>query len=82
MIKWIKWYFSDTKKPVVEHHIDFYEKFLELEEKYNSLLKDVVRLEEENIETTNTLYELMNNISALDSRIDIIAEHCGIIGDV
>lgn len=44
----------------------------ELEEKYSALLLDVKRLEEENVETTNTLYELMNTIDAVDARIDII----------
>ena len=38
----------------------------ELEEK-------VAKLEEENIETTNVLYEIMENIRALDNRIDIVA---------
>lgn len=53
------------------------EKIKVLEEKYTSLLKDVVRLEEENVETTNLLYELSNSIEALDRRIDILAEYCG-----
>ena len=44
----------------------------ELEEKYSGALEDIKRLEEENIETTNCLYELMENIRALDNRIDII----------
>jgi septal ring factor EnvC (AmiA/AmiB activator) len=33
----------------------------------------VAKLEEENIETTNVLYELMENIRAVDNRIDIVA---------
>jgi len=44
----------------------------ELEEKYSALLLDIKRLEEENIETTNTLYEIMNTIDAVDTRIDIV----------
>jgi len=32
----------------------------------------IKKLEEENIETTNTLYEIMNSIEAVDVRIDII----------
>lgn len=44
----------------------------ELEEKYSALLVDIKRLEEENIETTNTLYEIMNTIDAVDARIDIL----------
>ena len=43
-----------------------------LEEKYATLLKDVVRLEEENIETSNVLYELSNSLDAVDARIDIL----------
>jgi septal ring factor EnvC (AmiA/AmiB activator) len=52
-----------------------YQKLEELEEKYNALLLDVKRLEEENIETANTLYEIMNSIEAVDARIDILVEN-------
>ena len=41
----------------------------------------IMKLEEENIETTNILYELMENIRAVDARIDIVAEHCGVNQD-
>jgi len=51
------------------------EKYEVLEEKYNSLLLDVKRLEEENIETSNVLYELMNSLEAIDRRIDILFEN-------
>lgn len=44
----------------------------ELQEKYSGALVDIRRLEEENIETTNTLYEIMNSIDAVDARIDIL----------
>lgn len=71
--KLIEWYLSPSKKPIVED-IDVYSKLIELEEKYNGLLLDVKRLEEENIETSNTLYELMNSLDAVDARIDILAE--------
>jgi archaellum component FlaC len=54
----------------------------DLENRYEALLRDVVRLEEENIESTNLLYELSNNIEAVDRRIDILAEKCGCITDV
>ncbi|NDB85843.1 MAG: hypothetical protein EB127_24560 [Alphaproteobacteria bacterium] len=37
-----------------------------------SLEKRIQSLEEENTETTNTLYQLWNSIEAVDSRIDII----------
>ena len=49
-----------------------------VEELENRLMK----LEEENIETSNLFYELTENIRAVDNRIDIIAEHCGIAKDV
>lgn len=71
MFKFIKWFFAPSVEPIVEE-IDVYTKLSELQEKYNSLLLDVKRLEEENIETSNTLYELMNSIDAVDARIDIL----------
>ena len=74
--KFIDWFLSPTQKPIVED-IDVYSKLIELEEKYNSLLRDVKRLEEENIETSNCLYELMNSLDAVDARIDIIAGEWG-----
>lgn len=43
-----------------------------LEEKYEGALKDIKRLEEENIETTNELYRLENSIESVDNRIDIL----------
>ena len=58
---------------------DVYDRLSALEEKYNALLLDVKRLEEENIETTNELYRVENS---LDSRIDIIAERFWIDNDV
>jgi hypothetical protein len=42
---------------------------VELKEKYSALLLDVTRLEEENIELTNCLYEVENR---LQSQIDNI----------
>ena len=71
MIKnFVKWFFSSTEKK--NDGDDIYAKLLELEEKYNALLLDVKRLEEENIETNNSLYELGNSIEAVDARIDIL----------
>jgi hypothetical protein len=67
---------------VSEDTITLYDKVEELQEKYQALLMDVRRLEEENIETTNCLYENANSINAVDARIDILAEHCGITEDV
>jgi hypothetical protein len=53
----------------LEHRVNI------LEQQYQGALMDIKRLEEENIETTNCLYELMENIRAVDARIDIIGEH-------
>jgi len=53
-----------------------------LEDKYSGALQDINRLEEENIETTNVLYELMENIRAIDARIDIVADYCRVTEDV
>jgi len=58
---------------------EVYERLAALEEKYNALLLDVKRLEEENVELTNELYRMENS---LDARIDILAEHCRINYDV
>jgi len=62
--KFINWYFSPSRKPIVETD-DVYSKLVELEER-------IVALEQENIETSNCLYELMNAIDAVDARIDIL----------
>jgi uncharacterized small protein (DUF1192 family) len=65
MIKFIKWFFSPSKqKPIVED-VDLYAKIVELENR-------IANLEEENIETSNSLYELGNSIDAVDVRIDIL----------
>jgi archaellum component FlaC len=49
------------------------ERIKNLEEKYSGALADIKNLEEENIETSNCLYELSNQIDAVDARIDILA---------
>ena len=64
IIKFIRWFFSSTKKEIIED-IDVYSKLIELDENIN-------RLNSENIETSNVLYELGNSIDALDTRIDIL----------
>lgn len=43
-----------------------------LYDKIEELEQRIAILEEENVETTNTLYEIMNSIDAVDSRIDIL----------
>ena len=48
-----------------------------LEEKYKGALEDIKRLEEENVETTSTLYEIMHSVDAVDARIDIVADDWG-----
>jgi septal ring factor EnvC (AmiA/AmiB activator) len=48
------------------------EKVKVLEDKYQGALQDIKKLEEENIETSNLLYELQNSIEAVDNRIDIL----------
>ena len=61
---------------------ELYNKVKVLEDKYSGALQDINRLEEENIETTNLLYELTENIRATDARIDIVAEYCRVTEDV
>jgi hypothetical protein len=51
---------------------EIYKRLSDLEEKYSGALEDIKRLEEENIETSNLLYQIMNSIDAVDNRIDII----------
>ena len=82
MIKLIKWFLKPTKKPIVCEDIDVYSKLIELEEKYNNLLLDIKHLEEENIETSNCLYELSNSLDAVDARIDILTAEKWINEDV
>jgi hypothetical protein len=43
--------------------------------KIEELEQRIVKLEEENVETTNTLYEIMHSVDAVDARIDIVAEN-------
>lgn len=62
--KFIKWFITPSKKPIVED-IDVYSKIIELEER-------ILHLENENVETSNCIYELHNHIDAVDARIDII----------
>ena len=78
MMGWLhNWGYAD-QVPIDE----VYDRLEALEQKYYGALEDIRRLEEENIETSNVLYELMENIRAVDARIDIIAEHCGVNQDV
>jgi len=62
--RFLKWFFAPSSKPIIEE-LDLYTKIAELENRISTL-------ENENIETTNTLYEIMNSIDAVDVRIDIL----------
>jgi len=63
-MKFLRWLFSPTDKEMCEE-TNIYSILLELQER-------IEVLEAENIETSNTLYELMNSIDAVDARIDIL----------
>ena len=63
--RFIKWFITPSKKPIIED-VDLYAKIVELENR-------IANLEEENIETSNSLYELGNSIEAVDTRIDILS---------
>ncbi len=63
-MNFLRWLFSPTDKEMCEE-TNIYSILLDLQER-------VEILEAENIETTNTLYELMNSIDAVDARIDIL----------
>jgi predicted ribosome quality control (RQC) complex YloA/Tae2 family protein len=73
---------ADLCSSLTKHVVILEERITTLEQKYEGALMDIKRLEEENVETTNCLYENYNSIDAVDARIDILAEHCGIIKDV
>jgi len=64
MKKLIQWFLSPSKKTSVDSN-SLYSKLLVLEER-------IVALEQENVETSNCLYELSNSIDAVDARIDIL----------
>jgi septal ring factor EnvC (AmiA/AmiB activator) len=49
----------------------------ELTRHVHSLEERIKKLEEENVETTNVLYEVINSIEAVDRRIDILADDWG-----
>jgi hypothetical protein len=63
-MNFLRWLFTPTDKEICEES-DIYSILLELQEKIETL-------EAENVETSNTLYELMNSIDAVDARIDIL----------
>lgn len=63
-MNFLRWLFSPTDKEMCEE-TNIYSILLDLQER-------IEVLEAENVETTNTLYELMNSIDAVDARIDIL----------
>ena len=62
--KFIKWCITPSQKQIDEDD-GLYAKVIEIESR-------ISKLEEENLETSNCLYELSNQIEAVDTRIDII----------
>lgn len=60
MIKFIKWFFSPTKKEIVCDGFDIYDRLIEVENKIDYLIQ-------ENVGTTNTLYEIENKLDMLSS---------------
>lgn len=68
-------YGNASKEPNLHQMITLLQKRIEnLEDTIASIMNDLETLKEENVETTNVLYELQNSIEAVDRRIDIMAE--------
>jgi septal ring factor EnvC (AmiA/AmiB activator) len=63
-MNFLRWLFSPTEKEMCDEST-LYSAILDLQER-------IEMLEAESIETTNTLYEIMNSIDAVDTRIDIL----------
>jgi septal ring factor EnvC (AmiA/AmiB activator) len=76
--------FENFLKPYQED--SDYKSLMEVCEKLTEVIKKleekIAVLEQENIETTNCLYENANSIDAVDARIDILVEKCGCIDNV
>ncbi len=67
-------FFDSNSYVLTEEYKSLLERIEELESKYQGALLDIKRLEEENIENSNLIYELLNTTEAIDRRIDIVAE--------
>ena len=52
--------------------LELQEKIKVLEDKYQNSLRDIKKLEEENIETSNCIYELQNSIEDVNRQIHIL----------
>ena len=84
MLVWIKKMLSSYERPE-DYAIDQVtgDKYslaglcAELTRHVQSLEERIKKLEEENVETTNLLYEVINSIEAVDHRIDILADDWG-----
>lgn len=63
---------QENHKTLMSTIEDLSERIKILEEKYEDALLNINILKEENIEATNLFYEIMNNIDAVDARIDIL----------
>jgi hypothetical protein len=63
--RFIKWFITPSQKPIIED-VDLYAKIVELENR-------IAKLEDEDVETNNVLYEIQNSIEAVDARIDILS---------
>ena len=70
MMGWLHNWGYEEQVPIDE----VYDRLAALEQKYYRALEDIKRLEEENIETSNVLYEIINSMEAIDRRIDIVFE--------
>lgn len=66
MFKFIKKFFAPSVQPICEEHTDLYGVIADLQNR-------IEVLENENVETTNLLYELGNSIEAVDERINILS---------
>lgn len=68
-------YSNASKEPNLHQMIMGLQSQIEnLENRMDSIMNIVETLKDENVETTNTLYELQTSIEAVDRRIDIVAE--------
>ena len=63
MIKFLMEFFAPTEKQLMEEHVNFYDIILDLQDR-------VEKLEEENIEIANTLYEIENRLQAQIDKIN------------
>ncbi len=70
--KVISWFLKPTKRKIICYDNNYFspgDKIFEFEERIKLLEDQVKVLQEENVQTTNSLYEIANS---LDARIDIL----------